>query len=353
MNKPKSTKKAETEQVNSGVRTKQSDDFIAEMQATLTNVKNEYDYDWSEIGTRIDKLREKNGIGKVVLAKILGVSINAPGQEWAKGKKLPDLGTLLKLCKLFGVELRYLLGEQEGETKEITDIMKETGLSKSSIAKLRGLKDNDDYQSKRTLEVINALLDSSAFDEVCNKIFAFTQFIKVCTSYEMEYPEINSPEKQKNAYITFTNKDREKKKARAKEVHEVKKLHLKANERGELSRYYAEKSFSRFIDDYSKTIKSSFNLESFLKEQDELEDDIDASNMMNFFMTEFLPSPIALNLSEKDMLSHDIEEKTGMNVLRQMLKYPNEQNNQLTITFPQLEGKQFTVKETENNGKKN
>ena len=62
-----------------------------------------------EIGTKIKALREQRGMTVAELAKELGVS-QSTLKEWEANRREPRIRFLIKIVKLYGVKLSYLLG---------------------------------------------------------------------------------------------------------------------------------------------------------------------------------------------------------------------------------------------------
>ena len=106
----------------------------------------------------------------------LGQKIGITGKQisiYEKGKIIPPLDILLKLCEIFGCELGYLLGESsyaEG-TKLLTAISNYTGLSSEAlkqIVKITGQTKDCvcfGYESDKYRSVLNKLLTSKYFIE--------------------------------------------------------------------------------------------------------------------------------------------------------------------------------------------
>jgi len=88
--------------------------------------------------------------------------------RWEKGAAKPELDDLVSLCKVFGCEIGYLLGEHDCKTRSTTDIQAETGLSEGAIAELRRYNDHnrinyeDGYKVShyQNLQTINLLLEN-------------------------------------------------------------------------------------------------------------------------------------------------------------------------------------------------
>lgn len=99
-----------------------------------------FSYDWKSIGERIKNEREKKGMSQSNFAEYCGLQRTSRGTvgEWEKGKRLPDLEALLKMCELFECELGYILCEEgyECKTRAKTDIQEKTGLTAEAISSL-------------------------------------------------------------------------------------------------------------------------------------------------------------------------------------------------------------------------
>lgn len=88
-----------------------------------------------KIGNRIKNQSKKHNIKVQELADVLYLSERTI-KAYRKGEKMPSLSTLLSMCNIFHCDIEYLLGFQECETKETTDIQKATGLSEKAIQEI-------------------------------------------------------------------------------------------------------------------------------------------------------------------------------------------------------------------------
>ncbi len=73
------------------------------------------------IADRIKELRLKNGIKQTELAKVLGLSRSAVN-AWEMGVSVPSTQYLLDLSKLFRVSTDHLLGREEKEMVDVSDL---------------------------------------------------------------------------------------------------------------------------------------------------------------------------------------------------------------------------------------
>ncbi|MBR1664249.1 MAG: response regulator [Ruminococcus sp.] len=60
------------------------------------------------IGKRIQKYREERGLSKVEFSKIMGVTLQTV-YRWESGERVPDLTTLMTLCRVLGINPDKLL----------------------------------------------------------------------------------------------------------------------------------------------------------------------------------------------------------------------------------------------------
>lgn len=90
------------------------------------------------IGRRIRKEREKINLSQAKFAKALELEESSRQfvAKWEKGKALPHLSYMYKMCELFECELGYLLCEYDCKTRVATDIKKATGLTEDAINRL-------------------------------------------------------------------------------------------------------------------------------------------------------------------------------------------------------------------------
>lgn len=61
------------------------------------------------IGTRIRDLRKENGLSQSDFGKILNVSQDTISL-WEKGKSLPDVLSVVAICKRFNMSADFILG---------------------------------------------------------------------------------------------------------------------------------------------------------------------------------------------------------------------------------------------------
>ncbi len=77
------------------------------------------------IAKNLSSLRKKNKLTQVQLAEKLNYSDKAIS-KWEKGESLPSVEVLYKLCKLYGVSMDYIVGDEKKEPKiiETADLRK-------------------------------------------------------------------------------------------------------------------------------------------------------------------------------------------------------------------------------------
>ena len=97
------------------------------------------------IGERIKYQSKKHKITIKELAYLLNDRNERTIKAYRKGETIPPLSILLTMCNLFECDLEYLLGFQECETKEKTDIHNATGLTDTAIEAITGRPEYDDY----------------------------------------------------------------------------------------------------------------------------------------------------------------------------------------------------------------
>ena len=61
-----------------------------------------------QVGERISRLRQKQGLTQIALAEKLGVTSQAIS-KWERGQSFPDVSRLDELAELLGVAVAYLL----------------------------------------------------------------------------------------------------------------------------------------------------------------------------------------------------------------------------------------------------
>lgn len=83
------------------------------------------------ICSRLRELRRKNGYTQSGLAKALGVSQSTVG-NWEAGIRMPNLDTLERITRLFGISVGCFFGEQEIKT-ELEQVKRERDTALSEI----------------------------------------------------------------------------------------------------------------------------------------------------------------------------------------------------------------------------
>jgi transcriptional regulator with XRE-family HTH domain len=83
---------------------------------SILKVKEEQAMQKLHIGKRIRKVREKQGMTQVALARALGASINAINMLEMGSTKAPHIERLVAIADILGVSLDYLAGRTEDPT---------------------------------------------------------------------------------------------------------------------------------------------------------------------------------------------------------------------------------------------
>lgn len=151
-------------------------------------------YDKEKIGKRIEYERIAKGVSQEKLAESIFISSRQAISRWEKGKTLPSLDDMLKLCNFFECELGYLLCEYDTKQRITTDISKKTGLTPKSVDNLLNMLseqqkkpidsfDTTPARNKILLDTLNFILEnvnkssSSLLELLANYLFSsFTHF---------------------------------------------------------------------------------------------------------------------------------------------------------------------------------
>ena len=105
---------------------------------------------------RIAELRKAMGLNQVGLAMKLNVSQKMVS-AYETGIHQPSIEVLLKLSKLFGVSVDYIIGNSD--IKATAECFSKNGLSKSEIELLDLFKKLDTEKQSRALGIVFALLN--------------------------------------------------------------------------------------------------------------------------------------------------------------------------------------------------
>lgn len=91
-----------------------------------------------KIGQRIKQCRIEAELTQIeLLEKVHASATSTPTlRAWEKGKRLPDIQTLLYMCIIFDCDIGYLLCDYDTKRWQAADIQQYTGLSESAISRL-------------------------------------------------------------------------------------------------------------------------------------------------------------------------------------------------------------------------
>lgn len=94
--------------------------------------------------------------------------------NWERRKSTPNVDALLQLCVILNCEADYLIGLAPNPHHQVTDIMAETGMTKSVVDKLRYLnslssRESDDTY-KEWITYLNAVLDEGTIVAAINNL---------------------------------------------------------------------------------------------------------------------------------------------------------------------------------------
>lgn len=152
------------------------------------------EYMSSAIGNRIRSEREKAKLSQEELCRQISVS-RSTLSACENGKKILQLGDMLKLCKIFDCELGHLLYEHDCKTRMDTDIQIETGLTESAIMYLRSLNSTAlaDEGVKTVLWFLNSLIEER---------YTLEELASYADRYEYIKNHAGQPSEE-NLYVTY------------------------------------------------------------------------------------------------------------------------------------------------------
>lgn len=92
-------------------------------------------------GERLKELRKASGFTQGELyEKISGNKESKTIRNWERGKTMPNVSDLLKLCEIFNCDCDYLLGRIDAKTHDLEFISEMTGLTEGAIKILNEIK---------------------------------------------------------------------------------------------------------------------------------------------------------------------------------------------------------------------
>lgn len=128
-------------------------------------------YNTEKIGKVILEKRTNLKLSQVELGKKVGI-VGKQISNYEKGKSIPPIDVMLKLCDVLQCELGYLLGEpdySEG-TKLETAITETTGLNKDSLINIRKITGTEK-------SCLSFGYESDSYQSILNSLFSSPQFI--------------------------------------------------------------------------------------------------------------------------------------------------------------------------------
>jgi len=122
-------------------------------------------YNYTEIGKRILKERKSAGYSSqsdFAIALSYSTESRQTVANWEKGKTMPCIDDLLKMCEIFKCELGYLLCEYDCKTRETTDIQATIGLSEEAV---NVIKEVTNPKRVDRIHELNRFLTSNGFPD--------------------------------------------------------------------------------------------------------------------------------------------------------------------------------------------
>lgn len=239
---------------------------------------------------RFTDLWYKSGKTQEQLAKALGVT-RPTVVGWSDGRNLPDIESLERITKLFGVSADYLLGLSDTVSPDVSlrAAVEYTGLSEAAVEWLHiGLDDFtikyngvelSDEKKKENWEVASALIKDPSFSDmiyhlkVISREAYWGKILEIlCKKYaefevfgEHSSPQYSPKENRDIVEANYTNiltarEPRETEEIRRRVAGlddlalslEVYKERFSTEERNDLHQFQAAKAFNRFMDQLLK-----------------------------------------------------------------------------------------------------
>lgn len=119
---------------------------------------------------RLKKTRISAKLTQQEFADEMGISVAALSY-YEKGKRIPDIVFLAKICNYFGISPEYFLGNTNSTIKENIDISNRLRLSDKAINNIQSYVDNTyegTYEYYENSDILNKLLENEKFYSVLN-----------------------------------------------------------------------------------------------------------------------------------------------------------------------------------------
>lgn len=173
-------------------------------------MRNKHDIEFRQlqtIGYRIRGLREEHKLTQQQFADALDVTRDSVS-KWELGATPPMLTHILRICKLYNVDVDYLLGRIDCKTHDLQYVHDITGLSEAAITKLMSIKDDP------SANILSSIITDREFiyvlhsiDTLCKANFA-TDFIDSVRAYyvsrledsNIKIPYMDSPDDIRAVY---------------------------------------------------------------------------------------------------------------------------------------------------------
>lgn len=136
-----------------------------------------------QIGNRIKNERKKKKLSQKDLADAISlVMVDSNGIEqntvsnWETGSSLPPLPKLIALSEIFDCDIGYLLCDYDEPTRDLADVVEQTGLSGEAAKRLQQIHDKGQYgvmkdgYTLNMMDVLSELITSPRFFPMMNAI---------------------------------------------------------------------------------------------------------------------------------------------------------------------------------------
>ena len=157
------------------------------------------------ISENIRKLREKKGYTQNFLGDVLNLSPSTIGM-YEQGRRLPDIGTLIKMCQIFNVSSDYLLEItdnpnpykksqlEENFHQRLEFLIKNYSMDKPTVAEITRIRKTrlDDILSGKSPNINELILLSECFGESTDYILCLTDEHIPRAKIQMDVPSFQS-----------------------------------------------------------------------------------------------------------------------------------------------------------------
>lgn len=242
-----------------------------------------YEFNPWEIAIRVSMLRNRDFLTKKDFCEAIGITEftlkkrETPENEWDKNQKaFPyKLQELINVCNVCNVDMDYLLGRQEEETRETKDLKELTGLSEKACKKLLEISYINEevpvnkLDKELTLQCLSWFIENGLIDcisSIAHESFEWWKrynYSPKQSDHELMMKYAKQAEKEDGGYIFFPTADQT---ADGKDAENEYWLAYHANKEFKAEMYDVKEKIAILINEYCEKNRNNERIQKLDKD---------------------------------------------------------------------------------------